>query len=35
MVNATANDPDIWKRYKAVKREGEREAIFIPIKNNA
>ena len=35
MVDATAKDPDIWKRYKAVKREGEREAIFIPIKNNA
>jgi len=33
MCNRTTNDPDIWKRYKAVKREGERKAVFYPIKN--
>ena len=33
MCNATQNDPEIWKRYKAVKREGERKAVFYPIKN--
>jgi len=33
MCNRTTNDPDIWKRYKAVKRDGERKAVFYPIKN--
>jgi len=32
MCNRTTNDPEIWKRYKAVKREGERKAVFYPIK---
>ena len=31
MCNKTQNDPEIWKRYKAVKREGERKALFYPI----
>jgi uncharacterized protein YdaU (DUF1376 family) len=31
MCNKTQNDPEIWKRYKAVKREGERKAVFVPI----
>ena len=33
MCNRTTNDPEIWKRYKAVKRDGERKAVFYPIKN--
>ena len=35
MCNKTQNDPEIWKRYKAVKREGERKAVFYPIDYNA
>lgn len=31
MCNKTQNDPEIWKRYKAVKRDGERKAVFVPI----
>lgn len=33
MCNKTQNDPEIWKRYKAVKREGERKAVFVLITN--
>jgi hypothetical protein len=32
ILKASEKDPDIWNRYKAVKREGERKAIFEPIK---
>ena len=31
MLELTKNNPEIWKQYKSVKKEGERKAIFIPI----
>jgi len=31
ILKASEKDPDIWSRYKAVKRDGERKAIFEPI----
>lgn len=31
MLELTKNNPQIWKQYKAVKREGERKATFFPI----
>ncbi len=32
MLKMAETNPDIWDQYKAVKRDGERKAIFIPIK---
>jgi hypothetical protein len=32
MLELTKNNPELWKQYKSVKREGERKAIFYPIK---
>lgn len=32
MLNLSEKDPDIWKQYKSFKPEGERKAVFIPIK---
>ncbi len=31
ILKMAENNPDIWKQYKAIKKEGERKAIFIPI----
>jgi hypothetical protein len=31
MLELTKFNPDIWKNYKSIKRDGERKAIFIPI----
>ena len=31
MLELTKNNPEIWKQYRSVKREGERKAIFYPI----
>lgn len=31
MLKLSQTNPDIWKGYKSVKRDGERKAIFIPI----
>lgn len=31
MLELTKNNPELWKQYKSVKKEGERKAIFIPI----
>jgi hypothetical protein len=35
ILQKSQSDPEIWKRYKSVKRDGERKAIFIPIKNES
>jgi hypothetical protein len=35
MLELTKNNPELWKQYKSVKREGERKAIFYPIKSKA
>ena len=32
MLELTKNNPELWKQYKAIKREGERKAIFELIK---
>ena len=32
MLKLSQTDPGIWKSYQAVKKEGEKQAIFIPIK---
>jgi len=32
MLKLSQTDPGIWKSYQAVKQEGEKQAIFIPIK---
>jgi len=32
MLKLSQTDPSIWKSYQAVKKEGEKQAIFIPIK---
>jgi hypothetical protein len=31
MLKMAETDPDVFKRYKAVRREGERKAVFYPI----
>jgi hypothetical protein len=31
ILKISETNPDIWKRYKAEKKEGERKAVFIPI----
>jgi len=31
MLELTRNNPELWKQYKSVKKDGERKAIFIPI----
>lgn len=31
MLELTKNNPDLWKRFKSVKKDGERKAVFIPI----
>ncbi len=31
MLELCKNDPELWKHYKAVKKEGERKAVFIHI----
>ena len=31
MLELTKNNPELWKQYKSVKKDGERKAIFIPI----
>jgi hypothetical protein len=28
MLELTKNNPDIWKQYDAIKRDGERKAVF-------
>ena len=32
ILTASKDDPNIWNKYDAVKREGEKKAIFIPKK---
>jgi len=32
ILKLSEKDPDIWNRYKSVKKYGERKAVFIPIK---
>lgn len=34
MLELTKNNPELWKRYKSFKKDGERKAIFIPITND-
>jgi hypothetical protein len=31
MLELTKNNPDLWKQYRSVKKEGERKAVFYPI----
>ena len=31
MLELTKNNPELWKQYRSVKKEGERKAIFYPI----
>ena len=31
MLKLSQTNPDIWKLYKAVKKEGERKAVFYPL----